>query len=364
MDTFNPSRLTLARESLGWTKAKLADKAGISARRLSDYENRGHVPPPATATSLATALKVDEAYFHRGEIHEPTSLSFRSLRSMPAGVRDMAIASATMTAEVAAWINGRLELQPVALPTDLIGADPNAAADVIRARWGLGLQPAPNLVHLCELMGVRVFALAVQHRALDAFSFWDGEHPYILINARGTAERRRWDVAHELGHLVLHAGGHHLPTDRGREDEADLFASELLMPAEGIRRDAITVSDLGDVRSYKLFWKVSAISLIRRLHRLGYLSDWQYRNVAIDASKAKLRRFEDDIPAETSPTLTAVLSELRTRGLGPRTIAQDLDLRSVDVRNMFHSLAPVELDGGGSGSGGTRETRPQLRVVR
>ncbi len=343
--SFNPARLTLARHSVGWTKSRLADEVGITPRRLADYENRGDTPPPDTSQMLATALKVDEEFFHCPEPPVPENPSFRSLRSMSAGVRDMALASASMTIEVSNWISRRFDLEPVSLPPDLAGTDPTLAADVLRQQWALGLQPAPNLIHLAELMGVRVFALAVRARALDAFSFWDGDTPYIFVNARGTAERRRWDMAHEIGHLLMHAGSHHLPSDRGREDEADAFAAALLLPAEGLRRNPVRVRDLDQIRAYKLHWKVSAVALIRTLNRMDYLTDWEYRNLAIEASKANLRREEDDIPAETSPVLSSVLRELRLRGLGPRHIASELHLRPGDVRNMFHSLAPVAIDG-------------------
>lgn len=363
MKTFNPARLTLARQSIGWTKTKLADEAGISVRRVSDYENRGDVPPPDTLDALALKLKVSPTFFIGVDPVVPTNVSFRSLRSMSAAVRDQAIAAAAMTTEVAEWIGTRFELEPLGLPDDLAGCEPVLAANVLREKWGLGLQPAPNLVHLSELMGVRVFALAVSARALDAFSFWDNATPYILINARGTAERRRWDVAHELGHLLLHGGSHHLPSDRGREDEADRFAGAFLLPAEGLRKNPIRVRRLEEVRVHKLHWKVSAVALIRQLYEQGYLTEWEYRNLAIEASKANLRRYEDDIAAETSPVLMTVLGELRTRKLGPKSIADELNLRPTDVRNMFHSLAPVDL-GGRADAPSARPSNSHLRVVR
>lgn len=363
MRTFNPSRLTLARQSCGLTKTRLADAVGITARRLADYENRGDPPPTDTRKLLAAALKVDEELFFDVDPPAPTNPSFRSLRSMSAGVRDMAVAAASMTIEVSNWISERFELQPNALPDDLAGVEPTLAANVLRERWALGLQPAPNLIHLAELMGVRVFALSVHARALDAFSFWCDTTPYVLVNARGTAERRRWDMAHELGHLLLHGGSHHLPSDRGREDEADAFASALLLPGEGIRRNPIRARRLDEIRTYKVHWKVSAVALIRQLHRLGYLTDWEYRNLAIEASKANLRRSEDDIPAETSPVLSSVLTELRHRGLSPRQIANELHLRPADVRNMFHSLAPVDLGGEGDSAPTDRRSR-HLRIAQ
>lgn len=341
--SFNPARLSLARQSLGWTKTKLAAEIEVTPRRIADYENRGDTPPSETLRLLAKKLRVTTDFFEVADPAEPSNVSFRSLRAMPAKVRDMALASAAMTVEVGDWIGRRFDLEPVSLPDDLAGTDPALAASVVRGQWGLGLQPAPNLVQLAELMGVRVYALAVTHRTLDAFSFWDDSTPYILINARGTAERRRWDVAHELGHLLLHAGAHHVPADRGREDEADAFAAAFLLPSEGLRKNPAYGRSLAEVREHKVWWKVSAVSLIRQMHRLGQLTEWEYRNLAIEASKAKLRRIEDDIVAETSPTLTQILDAMRVRGLGPNTIAEELHLRKPDVRNMFHSLAPIQV---------------------
>ena len=360
---FNPARLSLARQSLGWTKVRLADEVGITARRLADYENRGDTPPPETLAQIATKLRVNEDFFDGADPATPTNVSFRSLRSMSAKIRDMALASASMTVEVGNWIGEHFELEQVSLPDDLAGAEPELAANVLREQWGLGLQPAPNLIQLAELMGVRVFALSVSARTLDAFSFWEDATPYVLLNARGTAERRRWDVAHEIGHLLLHGGSHHLPSDRGREDEADAFACALLLPAEGLRKNPIRARTLDDIRAHKVFWKVSALALIRQLHRLGNLTDWEYRNLAIEASKAKLRRVEDDIAAETSPVLTQALHAMRTRGLGPSTIAKELHLRPIDVRNMFHALAPVDL-GGDVQRESSSAAVGHLRVVR
>ncbi|WP_420451964.1 ImmA/IrrE family metallo-endopeptidase [Ilumatobacter sp.] len=360
--SFNPTRLSLARHSVGWTKTKLAQEVGITSRRLADYENRGDTPPTETLQLLADKLGVTTDFFSIPETAAPSNVSFRSLRSMPARVRDMALAAASMTVDVGNWIGERFDMEPVALPDDLAGSDPTIAAGVLREQWGLGLQPAPNLIQLAELMGVRVFALAVTDRTLDAFSFWDDAIPYVLLNARGTAERRRWDVAHEIGHLLLHAGAHHLPSDRGREDEADLFAAALLLPPEGLRKNPVYGRSLADVREHKVWWKVSAVALIRQMYRLGQLTEWEYRNLAIEASKAKLRRIEDDIAAETSPTLTQVLEAMRTRGLGPSSIASELHLRKSDVRNMFHSLAPVQV--GDNGEAATTAPRSgHLRVV-
>ena len=68
----------------------------------------------------------------------------------------------------------------------------------IRSMWGIGERPIRNTIHLLELHGVRVFALAAETAVVDAYSFWRNDVPYILLNTGKSAERSRMDAAHEL----------------------------------------------------------------------------------------------------------------------------------------------------------------------
>jgi Zn-dependent peptidase ImmA (M78 family) len=71
--------------------------------------------------------------------------------------------------------------------------------------WGLGTGPRPNLLQLCESRGIRVFALAPFADAVEAYSIWRNDIPYVFLARRKAPERLRFDLAHELGHLVLHS---------------------------------------------------------------------------------------------------------------------------------------------------------------
>jgi Zn-dependent peptidase ImmA (M78 family) len=87
--------------------------------------------------------------------------------------------------------------------------DPEATAELVRVEWGLGHAPAPNMVHLLELQGVRVCSQAEECREVDAFSYWYDGTPCVCLNTTKAAERGRFDAAHELGHLILHRGHAH-----------------------------------------------------------------------------------------------------------------------------------------------------------
>ena len=80
-------------------------------------------------------------------------------------------------------------------------------------------------------------SLASDCRSVDAFSLYRDGRPFIFLNTAMSGERQRFDTAHELGHLVLHADAD-VAHGRDKEQEANRFAASLLMPARGLRARA------------------------------------------------------------------------------------------------------------------------------
>lgn len=109
------------------------------------------------------------------------------------------------------------------------GEDPRLAAALLREEWNLGSGPLPNLVHLCESRGIAFLGLPQLAESVDAYSFWLDRNPFIFLARQKTPERSRFDVAHELGHLVLHRHNDD-ESSAFQEREADTFASEFLIP--------------------------------------------------------------------------------------------------------------------------------------
>src|SRR6266404_2590754 len=232
---FNPSRLALARKRRGLSKTTLANASGISLRSLTYYESKASDVDPSEehVSILSEKLQLPAEFFFGSDIDhlDCDAASFRALNKMTASQRESALAAGTFAKMLCDWIEHRFEL-PVAQLPSLRGFEPEAAAHVLRTEWGLGERPIPNSVHLLESRGVRVFALPVDSRSVDAFSLWHkGEKPFVFLNTKKSAEHARFDAAHELGHLTMHTHG--VPrSSRSREVEieADRFASALLMP--------------------------------------------------------------------------------------------------------------------------------------
>lgn len=350
--SFNPDRLALARQRRAMTKVALGRAVELTARRIAELENEGEIPPETTVARLAEVLGFPAQFFYRPSVNAPTpdTVSFRSFSKLPAGRRDAALAAAGLAMEFSDWINDRFRLPHPDL-ADLRDLDPSAAGAALRSAWGLGGQPAPNMIHLLEAHGSRVFSLTEDCAQLDAFSFWRDGFPFVFLTRHKSPERSRWDAAHELAHLVLHLGSP--PQGRVQETEADAFAAEFLLPANGVQATAARFPSLRDVLDDKVTWEVSALAYIKRLHQLQIVTDWQYRSLVIEASTAGYRREEGDIPAESSQVWPKVKTLLKEDKITLADVSADLQIPVAELRGVMFSTLSL-LDGGGSPSSAPR----------
>ena len=84
-----------------------------------------------------------------------------------------------------------------------------------------------------------MFDLMQQHSdKIDAFSRLGAVSVIVLNTARKSTSRWIFDIAHELGHFVLHSLG--IPT-KEKEDQADYFAGAFLLPRTS--KEVATVAD-------------------------------------------------------------------------------------------------------------------------
>ncbi len=352
---FDAARLTVARRRRGMTKVELGRSVSLTARRIAGFENEGQIPPDSTVTRLGAVLGFPVPFFYRPSIPitSPDAVSFRSFSKLSASRRDAALAAAALAVEFGDWINARFCLVGPDVP-DLRDLDPGAAGTALRSAWGLGDEPAPNVIHLLEAHGVRVFSLPADCVQLDAFSFWRHGVPFIFLTRDKSPERGRWDAVHELGHLALHTGCP--PQGRELEAEADAFAAEFLLPGQGVRASAARFPSLRDVVDEKVAWEVSALAYIRRLYQLGLLTEWQYRSLVIEASTAGYRRAEGDIPAEISQVWPKIKALLKDDGLSLADISVELAIPACELRDLIFSPLSV-IDGDGTSGSAVRQLR-------
>lgn len=363
---FNPARLVLARQRRGWTKKSLADSTSLSSKTISLYENGDQLPTEGSLASIAQALGFPITFFCGHDVEAPTeeNASFRSFSRMTAAQRDAALAAGGIAYMLSDWIDSKFKLPSPTIP-DCSGMDPEAAADAVRAEWGLGQLPIKNLIHLLELKGVRVFSLAEETNQVNAFSCWrKGITPFVFLNTQKSAEASRFDAAHELGHLVLHRHG----SNKGKEveNEANAFASAFLMPYQSILAYGWNVGSVKDIVRAKKIWNVSAMALTYRLHKTSVLSEWIYRSICIELSTMGARTKEPEASQrETSQVLQKVLGLARDAGRSLSGIAKELDVTVDDLIPILFSMVPVAISGDLAASPvAPPKRKPSLRLVK
>lgn len=345
-DMFNGQRLSVARRRRAMTKVSLATEIDANAGAITQYEGGQRTPQEATIDKLGTALSFPPSFFFGDDLVEPPlqGTNFRAVSTMSARERERSTAAGSIALMLSSWIDDRYECPAPALP-NLSGLSSEQAASALRDLWNLGDEPINHTLGLAERAGIRVFSLPSDCVKADAFSFWLDEQPFLFVDTLKSAERRRWDVVHEIGHLVLHALD--APPSREREREADNFASHLLMPRSSLLAHAPRRATVRTLLRAKQIWGVSFMALVRRLHDLDMISDWEKQMLFVRASKQGWRTTEpDEIPAERSIVLGNVLSLLAKSGMTTSDLATELSLYPADVRQFLFEFEPVVIRGG------------------
>ncbi len=340
----NPSRLELARRRRGMSKRDLVKRSGLSTRALANYFAGSRIPSKETVARFSEILRFPLDFFFADTLEDPPleGASFRALSTVTARLRDQAIAAGTLALNLSDWIEARFDLPETDIPR-YQSVDPELTAMEIRSRWRLGERPIMNMIHLLELHGVRIFSLAEDAAAIDAYSFWRGSTPYILLNTTKNTERSRMDAAHELGHLILHSEGGSL-RNRQAEFEAQQFGSAFLMPPGSILAHAPRRGSLGQIIEAKEYWIVSVTNLTYRMHKLGLLSDHQYRMLFIEMGQKGFRLNEPkSAQRETSQILGKVLRSLREEGTTVFQIAEMLSIHPEELSKMLLGLVLTPL---------------------
>lgn len=280
---FQPNALTLARRWRRMSKKQLALHTGVTAAAVSQYELGQARPSASVLGRLALALALPMEFFAAGFPipATPGYAHFRSLRVTTQAERDQALAFGEIAWRVIDVIERYLHLPELRLPQlDLpepaTNSDVETAAIEARSAFGLTDEPVPHVTRLLEGHGIIVLTLPDTSDRVDAFSHWYGQRPFVFTNpAKNDRARSRMDVAHELGHLLLHHDAE--PGSQILERQATTFASQFLAPTSRLRDELPSRLDFDRLHELKRQWGMSLKALIYRGHAMGVYRDHTYR---------------------------------------------------------------------------------------
>lgn len=356
MKTFNGNRLKSARQYRGLTVEELSQQINVSKQTISQYEN-GVIEnvPFEKVLALSTELKFPYHYFIQksNSSVRTGSTYFRSLMKTSKKYRTAQVVKMEHLAEIFAFLNEYLDFPSLNLP-DWIGSieSPTKAAYTLRDFWNLGNRPIENLIRVVEQNGILVTTFATDTDDIDAFSQFvelDGTNIYLiaLSSNKESAARINFDIAHELGHIILHEWSEDEDTIsreafKNKEKEANEFAAAFLLPEiEFTKEVSLDPQNLDYYIQLKRKWKVSIAAMLYRSCSLGIITQNQYQYMIRIMQNKEWKKSEplDNVIKAPKPSLLsdAIDVLLVNKVFTPQELVEELD-------NMGLAMDPSELE--------------------
>lgn len=268
------------------SQVQLAAMVGVSPGTVSKWRTNAQAPEREALDRLASVVNVSPEWFTR-PIGSRTSMTlFRSNASAHVAARDMLSARIEWAEDIAVALCDFVDFPALNLPArsyenpeEITSNDIEQAASECRELWRLGRSVIQDLALAAESAGVILIREETGIPQIEGLSTWSDNlnRPLILLSSdKDNGYRSRFDLAHELGHLVLHR---HIqrPTEQERfkmlEQQAHRFAGALLLPAEALAREVPIPPTLDDLLLLKHRWGVSVAAIIMRLHAIELLDD-------------------------------------------------------------------------------------------
>lgn len=293
----NHKQLILARQYKGITQTELSSQInGLSQSTLSKFEKGIGDISEDLMQKIAEYLGFPLTFFKKDISLRIENFHYRKRAST--GVKDVSKLESTfivigdmldsMTDEV---IFPEFSLSYINIED---GYSINKIAEYTRRLMGLKYdEPVKDIMGKFEKAGIIIVEMETSIDSFDGVSIISNKGLiYICINKKMSNDRKRFTLAHELGHIVMHLSTDFIISDyRDKEKEANQFASEFLMPSDVIKNSLfdLKMSYLGDLKRY---WLTSMASIVRRAKDVNAISAERYKYLSIELSRAGYKKNE------------------------------------------------------------------------
>lgn len=297
MTMFFGEKLQSVRELNGLSRKELADKLSLSEQAIWQYENQYTSPKFEVANELKTNFNVKNKFFYTepfiNNVAEVESIAYRAEDREARKKTKMETTFLDFISYFLEKFESKLNLPISSLPLlrdesirfynrSLETSDRLLQLETLaeNARKKLDIHSNSELLYKLELSGIYVLEKNMG-TSIDAYSTWTSqEKPFIILgNKKKSAVRRNFDLAHELGHLLLHykIDMDSLTKDEHKiiEKEANDFASFFLLPKDQFIKDFSTISKKSNPESYfdlKMKYMVSISALEYRAYKMRLLT--------------------------------------------------------------------------------------------
>ncbi|QDH20198.1 helix-turn-helix domain-containing protein [Saccharibacillus brassicae] len=287
----------------GYSRSDLAQILDVTEQSVWQYENNYNGPKLEVVNKMKDIFQVKTKYFYDSrsvkKVVNPSLIAYRSKE----------INSVSRTKYEAAHLehieglldlfekyivypeNKLLEIRDYSIHFIIQNEKKLERSDIIQhlalyVRECLNMNNQNNrLLFILEKNGAFIFEKSLGSE-IGAYSIWsDQQRPIIMLgNQKKSAVRRNFDLAHELGHLLLHNQMDMSELTKSEhqiiEREANDFAAFFLMPPIEFEKDLDTVRKISNPNSYlelKQKWQVSIQAMANHAYRLNKMTYDQQR---------------------------------------------------------------------------------------
>jgi Zn-dependent peptidase ImmA (M78 family)/DNA-binding XRE family transcriptional regulator len=338
------NRIKQLRLARGLSLDALADSMGgiVTKQALSKYELGISRPGPSVTTQLARALGIKAMELWTKPSVTVRFLGYRKRQTLPKKWQE------TFEASLSRKLEERLTLQEYCykdvafdLPVNAYAvkneSDAEGAAERLREKWKLGLDPISDLTAVLEDHLVHVIECDAPEKfdGISATIEDDTEKvraAAVVCRANCAGERQRLSLAHELGHVVMKPLG-----GVDEEKAAFRFAGAFLAPRPCLEREIgskRTRIRFEELLILKRRFGMSIQALLRRLLDIEVINESHYKWWFIYLTKMKWRKAEPEpLPAEIpswfrQAVLRSVAEGFLSTDEGGKMLGENLDIES------------------------------------
>lgn len=348
---FQGARLNQARIGRGMTQSALSVLIDRSAAAISRWESGEQLPELDALESLSNHLNIPTTWFLKPlPVYGEKPFFFRSRAATTNTARSVARTRLEYAHEISLSLQEWVEWPEVDVPSldaddylTISNEDIERIVKGLRRHWKLGSGPISDITLLLENAGVVIAKEEIGYSKMDGVSKWfDGDNrPYIFLAVdKANSTRQRFDVAHELAHLVLHR--HLSDVDFNSrykmiEQQADLFAGLFLLPSDSFSSE-ISVPSLDTFVALKARWKTSIGAMIFRSKQLGMISEDYASKLWRSYSARGWRSGEPDddkVPFEEVRLMPRAINLLlKDGGFNSERLVSEIGLSRVDIERI------------------------------
>lgn len=288
-------QLILAREYRELTQTELSKSvSGLSQPNLSRFEKGLDILSEAVQQRIIEFLKFPAEFYTRRVGNFIENAHYRKKAAISKSLINKFEISCRLIGYIIDELAETIEYPPFKLSQLDVddGYEPTYIAQYNRRVLSLKPEePVKNIVNLLESSGIIISEVNADEKFDGVSFFTDKGYPVIIINRNYSNDRKRFTLAHELGHILMHNNNTPISGYREKEKEANEFASEFLMPESAIK-NTLRVIKLSDLASLKQYWLTSMASIIRRAKDLNSINESRYKYFLIEMSRNGYSRVE------------------------------------------------------------------------